>query len=123
MKKLLTIVLAIVMVISSSGITIASMVCTRKVEKRAAMCQLCQKSKARSTGKKSCCQQTAKFFAVKTNFNKPVQAGFSPLAVVAMLLVLISALVTRQRVTVAASSSLASPTAREKCALISRFLI
>jgi hypothetical protein len=124
MKKLLAIVLAVAMVISTSGITIASIACTRNAQKRATMCQLCQKSKSgRSTQKKSCCQQSAKFFAVKTNFSKPVQAGFSPLAVVAMLVVLASTLLTRERPTTALNSAFASSNAREKCAQISRFLI
>jgi hypothetical protein len=124
MKKLLTIVLAVAMVISTSGITIASIACTRNAQKRAAMCQLCQKSKSgRTTQKKSCCQQTAKFFAVKTNFSKPVQAGFSPLALVALLVVLGSTLITRERLAPLATFAFASPSAREKCVLISRFRI
>jgi hypothetical protein len=123
MKRLLAIVLSIIMLISSSGITIASMVCTKGAAKRTAMCQLCQKSKSRSTDKKSCCKQSAKFFAVKSNFSKPVSAGVSPLVIIAILGILSSALVTRQRATVKVKSDEPPLRAEDKCVRISRFRI
>ncbi len=124
MQKILAVFLALALLVSSSGVTLAAVTCTRQATSKQMMCSYCHKtSSGISFASKSCCQKITKFFAVKSEFGKPAQANFD---LSQQLLPLMAAVATP----VFIASPLASlefpaspPSSLEKCALTSAFRI
>lgn len=124
MQKLLSIFLALALLVSSSGVTVAAVICKRQSPSKAMMCSQCRKAPSGiSLASKSCCVKITKFIAVKSLFGKPAQHVVDLSHQVLPLLVSFIAPIANAIPVVPSFSPSSPPSSLEKCALTSTFRI
>jgi hypothetical protein len=120
MNRLVRLLLAITLLVSTTGVTLTSRACAKQSGKTAATCQACKKA---GTAAKSCCVAISKHLSVDSEFGKPapVKSDFAslllPLLVASGLLMRYDVRPTLVRISTPPQNSV------EKCALFSTFRI
>jgi hypothetical protein len=74
MYNLFTWLLALMLFVSTTGVTVSSFACVKPLGKSGLSCQACKKAQ---TGRKSCCTSVAKYIGVKSAFGKPASSSFN----------------------------------------------
>ena len=124
MTKLLRVFLAVAMLLSSTGVIIATMTCTKKGAGKTAMCEMCRKAALKGTAKKSCCVFTTKYLVLKTNFSKPSleTPSLNPIAVLIPANLTVISVDRIPSATLNGDSHFAL-SSRDNCALLSTYRI